>query len=80
MIKNLYIVKDNLTNEFTTLPFASANDMTAKRDIKVAFNNPTMKIHANDSILYKYGVFDTESGFVTCELVSLGNVGGIINE
>lgn len=80
MIKNLYIIKDNMTNEFTTTPYVGANDMVAKRDVKQAFANPSMQLVANDCILYKYGTFDTETGAVTMKLETLGNIGGIINE
>lgn len=80
MKKNLYIVKDNLTNEFTTLPFISFNDQVAKRDIKVAFSRPEMRLQANDSILYRYGTFDTETAQFDMSLESLCNIGGLIDE
>lgn len=80
MIKNVYIVKDNLTNEFTTLPFPSANNSTAKRDIKVAFSNPNMRLQADDSILYYYGEFDTDTAVFSVKMETIGNIGGIINE
>lgn len=81
MIRSLYTVRDIKAQTFCN-PFASLNDMTARRDFAHAANDKTHPLGQNpgDYSLALIGTFDDESGeIVPMRPTFLNNASDFIN-